>query len=240
MRSGFTKEKLFEESGFDTKVDFGQDDPNVLTRESWSEKEPTEKYSGWVNPLSIMDDGMDDDKILDLNFKPLDEPYRKFIMPAWRYDEDIDASMRSESYAETEVGKQIEARASAQKKAAEEQAKAAAEEEKKKQNATAPAKKEAAPAEQKPQEAKKAEAQNNNQLLPRRWLQRRAKKSQLQLQRPRQQRRSLRTRPPSRRRKLLLQLLRNQLHPRKPRRRRRRLLQRSKHSNQRKGLCSCT
>lgn len=158
MRSGITKEKLFEESGFDTKVDFGQDDPNVLTRESWSEKEPTEKYSGWVNPLSIMDDGMDDDKILDMNFKPLDEPYRKFVMPAWRYDEDIDASMRSESYAETEVGKQIEARASAQKKAAEEQAKAAAEEEKKKQNATAPAKKEAAPAEQKPQEAKKAEA----------------------------------------------------------------------------------
>jgi len=27
-----------------------------------------------------------------MNFKPLDEPYRKFVMPAYRYDEEIDES----------------------------------------------------------------------------------------------------------------------------------------------------
>ena len=100
--------KLFEESGFDTKVDLGDTDSAVVGREKWREDKPTEKPSGWVNPLSIMDDGTDDDQILDMNFKPLDEPYRKFIMPKYRYDEDIDDSMASLSSAEKMIGKEFE------------------------------------------------------------------------------------------------------------------------------------
>ena len=82
----------------------------VGTTEPWSDEKPWRKESsGWVNPLSISDTGDDDDKILDMGFRPLDEPYRKFIMPRYRYDEDIDDSFRSEAMAETEVGKAIEA-----------------------------------------------------------------------------------------------------------------------------------
>ena len=102
---------MFEESGFETKADFGDTDEYVAAfNEPWSTDKPNEKVlSGWVNPLSIMDDGMDDESVLDMGFKPLDEPYRKFIMPKYRYDEDIDDSFRSEAMAETEVGKAIEA-----------------------------------------------------------------------------------------------------------------------------------
>ena len=96
---------MFTESGFDTKADMGDTDNAVLNRESWGSDDPNKKPSGWVNPLSITDDGMDDDQILDMGFKPLDEPYRKFIMPTYRYEEDIDDSMRSMSYAEVEVAK---------------------------------------------------------------------------------------------------------------------------------------
>lgn len=97
---------MFEESGFDTKADFGEADNSVMGTEIWdSEKPNTKPLSGWVNPLSITDDGMDDDQVLDMGFKPLDEPYRKFIMPKWRYDEDIDDSLRSEAMAEAEVPK---------------------------------------------------------------------------------------------------------------------------------------
>ena len=86
---------MYEESGFDTKVDMGDTDGAVVGRESWRDDKVLEKPSGWVNPLSITDDGTDDDKILDMQFKPLDEPYRKFIMPKYRYDEDIDDSFAS-------------------------------------------------------------------------------------------------------------------------------------------------
>ena len=51
-----------------------------------------------------------------MGFKPLDEPYRKFIMPRWRYDEDIDASLASEALAEAEVPKQLEKLKEAEKK----------------------------------------------------------------------------------------------------------------------------
>ena len=109
-----------------------------------------------MNPLSITDDGSDDDKILDMGFRPLDEPYRKFIMPRYRYDEDIDDSFRSEALAETEVAKAMEAQEKAKEKAAEEAAAKAVE--KAAKEAAAPAKKEAAPAEQPKPEAKKQEA----------------------------------------------------------------------------------
>lgn len=51
---------------------------------------------------------MDDDQVLEMHFKPLDEPYRKFIMPAYRYDEEIDESNASLSQAELMIGKQFE------------------------------------------------------------------------------------------------------------------------------------
>lgn len=114
---------MYVESGFETKADFGDTDPAVIGRESWNSAEQLEKPSGWVNPNSVTDDGSDDDQILDMGFKPLDEPYRKFIMPTYRYDEDIDDSFRSMKMSEIEVGKQIEKR----KKLEEEEAKKAAE-----------------------------------------------------------------------------------------------------------------
>lgn len=92
--------------------------------EPWSEDKPWKKdTSGWVNPLSITDDGTDDDQILDMGFRPLDEPYRKFIMPHYRYEEEIDESFKSEALAESEVGKAIKAQEAAKQKAAEEEAK---------------------------------------------------------------------------------------------------------------------
>ena len=75
----------------------------MLGREAWTKDDPNKKPSGWVNPLSITDDGMDDDTVLDMKFKPLDEPYRQFVMPNWRYEDEIDDSMRSEALAEKEV-----------------------------------------------------------------------------------------------------------------------------------------
>ena len=53
--------KLFNDSGFVTKVDLGDTDSAVLGREKWSEEDPNKKLSGWVNPLSVVDDGTDDD-----------------------------------------------------------------------------------------------------------------------------------------------------------------------------------
>jgi hypothetical protein len=97
-----------EESGFETKADLGDTDSAILGREKWSAEDPNKKLSGWVNPLSITDDGMDDDQVLEMHFKPLDEPYRKFIMPAYRYDEEIDESNASLSQAELMIGKQFE------------------------------------------------------------------------------------------------------------------------------------
>ena len=87
---------MFHESGFDTKADFGDTDNAILNTGVWSQEDPNKKpLSGWVNPLSIMDDGADDDQVLDMHFKPLDEPYRKFVMPAYRYEEEIDESFAS-------------------------------------------------------------------------------------------------------------------------------------------------
>ena len=76
-------------------MDLGDTDGQILGREKWRDDQPNEKPSGWVNPLSVTDDGMDDDQVLDMNFQPLDEPYRKFIMPNYRYEEDIDESFAS-------------------------------------------------------------------------------------------------------------------------------------------------
>ena len=78
----------------------GDTDSAVLGRESWGSDDPNKKPSGWVNPLSVTDDGSDDDAILDMGFKALDEPYRKFIMPAYRYEDEIEESKASLSYAE--------------------------------------------------------------------------------------------------------------------------------------------
>lgn len=86
----------------------GDTDSAVVGRESWFSDKPMEKPSGWVNPLSVMDDGTDDDQILEMNFKPLDEPYRKFIMPKYKYDDEIDENFASLSSAEKMIGKEFE------------------------------------------------------------------------------------------------------------------------------------
>lgn len=96
------------ESGFESKVDMGDTDGSVISRESWRSDKTMEKPSGWVNPLSLADDGTDDDQILEMNFKPLDEPYRKFIMPKYRYDEEIDENFASLTSAEKMIGKEFE------------------------------------------------------------------------------------------------------------------------------------
>ena len=49
-----------------TKVDFGEDDHNVLEREADKKYllPNGAKHSGWVNPLSWTDDGTDDDRVI--------------------------------------------------------------------------------------------------------------------------------------------------------------------------------
>ena len=86
----------------------GDTDNLVMGRESWKSDKTLEKPSGWVNPLSVMDDGTDDDQILDMGFKPLDEPYRKFIMPKYKYDDEIDENFASLKSAENMIGKEFE------------------------------------------------------------------------------------------------------------------------------------
>ena len=43
-----------------------------------------------------------------MGFKPLDEPYRKFIMPKYKYDDEIDENFASLKSAETMIGKEFE------------------------------------------------------------------------------------------------------------------------------------
>lgn len=51
---------FYEYSEGPTKADYGENDNVVLTREADLD-EKSKKESGWVNPLSIADDGIDDD-----------------------------------------------------------------------------------------------------------------------------------------------------------------------------------
>ena len=57
-------------SGYPTKVDYGENDNMVLPRE-FDLNNLAKKESGWINPLSIPDDGTDDEQVIDMAFKPL-------------------------------------------------------------------------------------------------------------------------------------------------------------------------
>ena len=76
----------YDEAEGPTKADFGEADETVAFRHDPS----------WVNPLSLTDNGDDDDQVLDMQFKPLDEPYEKFTLPQYELDEDIVDSLESE------------------------------------------------------------------------------------------------------------------------------------------------
>ena len=56
---------MYDESEGPTKADYGDDDYNVVERES-DVNLKSEKVSGWTNPLSWTDDGSDDDIVLDM------------------------------------------------------------------------------------------------------------------------------------------------------------------------------
>ena len=71
----------------------GEGDNEVVTREA-DLNNLNNKESGWVNPLSIPDDGSDDDAIL--YFEPLHKKKDDWRMPTYTLDEDIVASMKSE------------------------------------------------------------------------------------------------------------------------------------------------
>ena len=72
---------MYEYSEGPTKADYGENDSVVVGREADLD-EKSKKESGWVNPLSIADDGMDDDQVLMMNFKSLDKS-RKWKMPKY-------------------------------------------------------------------------------------------------------------------------------------------------------------
>lgn len=85
----------YDEAEGPTKVDLGESDETVAFRQD----------PKWVNPLSLTDDGTDDDQILNMNFKPLDEGYTKVVMPHYDLDEDIVDSLESEGDAQKYVAK---------------------------------------------------------------------------------------------------------------------------------------
>lgn len=92
----------YDEAEGPTKADNGDSDDTVIYRES-DINGKSDKESGWTNPLSWTDDGTGDDMILDMHFKPLDEPYKKFTPPDYEIDEDIVDSMNNEKEAEETV-----------------------------------------------------------------------------------------------------------------------------------------
>lgn len=92
-----------------------------MTRES-DKNDKSEKESGWTNPLSWSDTGEDDDEVLNMKFKPLDEEYKQWSLPQYEIDEDIDVSMRNEKVSEVEVKKQRARWAEMEKKEAENKA----------------------------------------------------------------------------------------------------------------------
>ena len=67
-----TQHLRYEEAEGPTKEDNGESDDRVVYRESDINLR-SDKISGWTNPLSWSDGGEDDDLILDMHFKPLDE-----------------------------------------------------------------------------------------------------------------------------------------------------------------------
>ena len=85
-------------------IDYGENEAAVIGREA-DQNDLNQKSSGWVNPLSITDDGKDDDLVLDMHFKPLDEAYTHYTPPSFKLDSDILASMESEKWAEVNVKK---------------------------------------------------------------------------------------------------------------------------------------
>jgi len=98
----------YDEAEGPTKADFGDSDPSVVFREE-DVNEKKEKKSGWTNPLGWSDDGMDDDKILNMRFVPLDEEYRMYNIPMYSHDQDVIETMESERQAIAEVKKRQEA-----------------------------------------------------------------------------------------------------------------------------------
>ena len=88
----------FEESEGPTKADLGEDDENIVPR--MKDLGPLdEKENGWINPLSIADDGMGDDLVVDMSFEDKKKK-SSWYMPEPVLDEDIVASLKSEAQAE--------------------------------------------------------------------------------------------------------------------------------------------
>ncbi len=95
---------LYPQSEGPTMIDYGENEAAVIGREA-DQNDLNQKSSGWVNPLSITDDGKDDDLVLDMHFRPLDEAYTHYKPPSFKLDSDILASMESEKWAEVNVKK---------------------------------------------------------------------------------------------------------------------------------------
>ena len=98
----------YEESEGPTKADNGDSDNSVIYRED-DINNKSEKASGWTNPLSWTDNGEDDDEVLMLKFKSLNEngeeisPDRKRNVKDAKLDEDIEETQESEKQAEIDV-----------------------------------------------------------------------------------------------------------------------------------------
>ena len=91
-------EQSYAVSGYPTKADYGENDQVVLPRE-YDLNNLSKKESGWVNPLSVADNGEDDESVLNMQFKPLGEKAQR--KPAYyQLDEDTLDSMNSEYTAE--------------------------------------------------------------------------------------------------------------------------------------------
>ena len=64
----------YEEGEGPTKADNGDSDFSVVNREA-DINEKSEHASGWTNPLSWTDNGEDDDLVVNMKFKSLNEDY---------------------------------------------------------------------------------------------------------------------------------------------------------------------
>merc|ERR1712022_54269 len=63
VMAGVASAIRYAESEGPTKVDYGEDDPNVLPREN--DYDGTGDYA-WTNPLSVTDDGLADETVLTM------------------------------------------------------------------------------------------------------------------------------------------------------------------------------
>ena len=97
----------YEESDFPTKADYGEGDEYMIPREV-DLNEHKDKYSGWTNPLSWEDDGMDDDQILNMGFdySKLKEKEETLKYGNNDLDQDIKDTLDNEAISEDLVSKQ--------------------------------------------------------------------------------------------------------------------------------------